>query len=58
MDMRTNKLVWQQHWPEQCYSGSVATAGGLVFVGRNDGRLTALDTATARSSGSSRPARA
>ncbi len=44
LDMRTNKLAWQQHWPEPCYSGSVATAGGLVFVGRNDGRLTALDT--------------
>ena len=56
LDMRTNKLVWQQHWPERCYSGSVATAGGLVFVGRNDGRLTALDSATARSSGSSKPA--
>jgi quinohemoprotein ethanol dehydrogenase len=42
LDMRTNKLVWQQQWGEQCYSGSVATAGGLVFVGRNDGRLTAL----------------
>jgi len=44
LDMRTNKLVWQQHWPEPCYSGSVATAGGLVFVGRTDGRLTALDS--------------
>jgi quinohemoprotein ethanol dehydrogenase len=44
LDMRTNELVWQQHWPEPCYSGSVATAGGLVFVGRNDGRLTALDS--------------
>jgi quinohemoprotein ethanol dehydrogenase len=44
LDMRTNKLVWQQHWGEQCYSGSVATAGGLVFVGRNDGRLTALNS--------------
>jgi alcohol dehydrogenase (cytochrome c) len=44
LDMRTNKLVWQQHWPEECYSGSTTTAGGLVFVGRNDGRLTALDT--------------
>jgi alcohol dehydrogenase (cytochrome c) len=46
LDLRTNKLVWQQHWPERCLSGSVATAGGLVFVGRNDGRLTALDSAT------------
>ncbi|HLF10231.1 MAG TPA: PQQ-binding-like beta-propeller repeat protein, partial [Gammaproteobacteria bacterium] len=44
LDMHTNKLVWQQHWPEACYSGSVTTAGGLVFVGRNDGRLTALDS--------------
>ncbi len=43
LDLHTNKLVWQQHWAEACYSGSVATAGGLVFVGRNDGRLTALD---------------
>jgi quinohemoprotein ethanol dehydrogenase len=41
--VRTNKLVWRQRWLDQCYSGSVATAGGLVFVGRNDGRLTALD---------------
>ena len=46
LDLRTNKLVWQQHWPERCLSGSVTTAGGLVFVGRNDGRLTALDSAT------------
>src|SRR5262245_39568506 len=46
LDMRTNTLVWQQHWPEPCYSGSTATAGGLVFVGRNDGRLTALNTET------------
>jgi alcohol dehydrogenase (cytochrome c) len=46
MDLKTNKLVWQQHWPERCLSGSVATAGGLVFVGRSDGRFTALDSAT------------
>jgi quinohemoprotein ethanol dehydrogenase len=44
MDMATNRIVWQQHWPEPCYSGAVATAGGLVFVGRSDGRLTALDS--------------
>ncbi|MGD8324433.1 MAG: c-type cytochrome, partial [Gammaproteobacteria bacterium] len=46
IDLRTNRLVWQQHWPDRCFSGSVATAGGLVFVGRSDGRLTALDSAT------------
>ena len=44
MDMRTNKIVWRQHWPDSCYSGSTTTAGGLVFVGRNDGRLMALDS--------------
>jgi quinohemoprotein ethanol dehydrogenase len=44
LDMRTNKIVWQQHWADRCYSGATATAGGLVFVGRNDGRLTALDS--------------
>jgi alcohol dehydrogenase (cytochrome c) len=46
LDVTTNKLAWRYHWSDQCYSGSVATAGGLVFVGRNDGRLTALDSDT------------
>jgi alcohol dehydrogenase (cytochrome c) len=46
MDMTTNKLVWRYRWPEQCYSGTLATGGGLLFVGRNDGRLTALDSRT------------
>ncbi len=32
-----------------CYSGSAVTAGGLLFVGRNDGRLTALDSSNGRS---------
>jgi alcohol dehydrogenase (cytochrome c) len=45
LDMRTNTIVWQQHWANTCYSGATTTAGGLVFVGRNDGRLTALDSA-------------
>jgi alcohol dehydrogenase (cytochrome c) len=48
LDMRTNTLVWQQQWPDRCYSGSTATAGGLVFVGRNDGRFTALDARNGR----------
>jgi len=46
LDMRTNTLVWQQQWPERCYSGSAVTAGGLLLVGRGDGRLTALDSRT------------
>ncbi|HLF12188.1 MAG TPA: PQQ-binding-like beta-propeller repeat protein [Gammaproteobacteria bacterium] len=44
LDLRTNKLVWQQAWNDACYSGTTVTAGGLVFVGRNDGRLTAHDS--------------
>jgi alcohol dehydrogenase (cytochrome c) len=46
LDTTTNKLVWRYRWPEQCYSGTLATAGGLLFVGRNDGRLTAVDSDT------------
>jgi len=49
LDMHSNKLVWRQHWPEPCYSGSLTTAGGLVFVGRSDGRLTALDSGSGES---------
>jgi hypothetical protein len=44
LDMKTNRIVWQQAWRDSCYSGSVTTAGGLVFIGRNDGRFTALNS--------------
>lgn len=43
LDVTTNRIAWAQAWREACYSGSVTTAGDLVFVGRADGRLTALD---------------
>jgi quinohemoprotein ethanol dehydrogenase len=43
LDIHTNRLIWQQAWPDRCYSGSINTAGNLLFVGRNDGRLTAMD---------------
>ena len=45
LDVATNTLAWRYQWPEQCYSGTLATGGGLLFVGRSDGRLTALDSA-------------
>ena len=48
LDVTTNKLAWRYQWPEQCYSGTLATGGGLLFVGRNDGRLTALDSFTGK----------
>jgi alcohol dehydrogenase (cytochrome c) len=48
LDMKTNRLVWQQRWRDSCYSGSVTSAGGVVFTGRNDGRLTALNSTTGK----------
>jgi quinohemoprotein ethanol dehydrogenase len=48
MDLTTNRLVWQQQWPSSCMAGTLATGGGLVFVGRTDGRFTALDSDTGR----------
>jgi alcohol dehydrogenase (cytochrome c) len=45
LDVTTNTLVWQKRFNDGCRSGSLVTAGGLVFLGRNDGRLTALDAA-------------
>jgi len=44
LDVTTNRIAWRYQWPEQCYSGTLATAGNLLFVGRADGRLTALDS--------------
>jgi alcohol dehydrogenase (cytochrome c) len=46
LDVTTNKLVWRQEWREICYSGSIVTGGGLLFTGRADGRLMALDKQT------------
>jgi quinohemoprotein ethanol dehydrogenase len=48
LDVTTNTIAWRYQWPEQCYSGALATGGGLLFVGRNDGRLTALDSANGK----------
>jgi alcohol dehydrogenase (cytochrome c) len=43
MNMRSNTRVWQVAFPagDMCYSGVLSTQGGVVFVGRNDGRLQA-----------------
>jgi alcohol dehydrogenase (cytochrome c) len=43
VDVTTGKVEWQKRWPESCYSGTVTTSGGLVFVGRNNGELQAYD---------------
>ena len=47
IDAKTGEIAWQKRWPtESCYSGSVTTGGGLVFVGRNGGDLEAYDAET------------
>ncbi|HVW46512.1 MAG TPA: PQQ-binding-like beta-propeller repeat protein [Solirubrobacterales bacterium] len=42
-DMSTGKIAWQDDLPESCYSGAVSTAGGLVFVGQNNGEFHAFN---------------
>jgi len=42
-DPTSGKIEWQKRWPDSCYSGTVTTAGGIVFVGRNNGSLQAYD---------------
>ena len=46
IDVKTNKIVWQQNWDDLAYSGVLTTAGNLVFVGHNDGRLIAFHAKT------------
>ncbi len=45
MNMRTNRRAWTAAFPtgDICYSGILSTAGGLVFVGRNNQTLQAYD---------------
>jgi quinohemoprotein ethanol dehydrogenase len=47
-DMSTGKIDWQDTFGESCYSGAVSTAGGLVFVGQNNGELQAFSTETGK----------
>lgn len=43
IDVKTNKIVWQNEWDNLAYSGVLTTSGDLVFVGHNDGRIIAYD---------------
>jgi quinohemoprotein ethanol dehydrogenase len=45
---RSGKVVWQKQWAHPCYSGTVTTAGNLVFTGQNSGELQAYDARTGR----------
>lgn len=43
IDVTTGRIAWKKTLPTACYSGTTSTAGGLVFVGNNDGTLRAYD---------------
>jgi len=48
-DMSTGKIAWQNEFKgESCYSGAATTAGGLLFIGKNDGNLVAFDEETGK----------
>jgi len=46
IDPRTGEIRWQRQAPVPLLSGTLATAGGLLFVGQGTGTLDAFDAAT------------
>ena len=48
LDSSTAQIKWQTALPKPAIGGTLATAGGLVFVGDDDGYLYALDARTGR----------
>jgi alcohol dehydrogenase (cytochrome c) len=48
MDAATGRIVWERLWEDSTQAGILATAGGLVFTGSNDGNFVALDAATGK----------
>ncbi len=47
-DPTTGKIVWSNKEPFSVWSGSVATAGGVVFYGTLEGYLKAVDAKTGK----------
>ena len=45
MDLTDHMAAWRREMEGGC-SGSITTAGGLIFIGRSDGRLTAMNSDT------------
>lgn len=46
INVTDGSIAWTKQWSDPCYSGTVTTAGNLVFVGRNSGELQAFDATT------------
>jgi alcohol dehydrogenase (cytochrome c) len=48
-NVNTGEIDWQRRFPkEACYSGTVTTAGNLVFSGRSNGELVAYDAGSGK----------
>jgi alcohol dehydrogenase (cytochrome c) len=48
LDVRTGRQVWDFALPTPTWAGVMATAGGLVFSGSNEGNFYALDAKTGK----------
>ena len=48
LDVKTGRQVWDFALPSPTWAGVLATAGGLVFSGSNEGNFFALDAATGK----------
>lgn len=46
VDVKTNTIAWQKQLDQMCIGGSLATAGGLVFMGEGNGNFDALNART------------
>ncbi|HTQ98774.1 MAG TPA: PQQ-binding-like beta-propeller repeat protein [Candidatus Acidoferrum sp.] len=45
VDVRTHKIVWKQEQQNGCTTGATVTAGDLLLISRNNGKLMAYDSA-------------
>ena len=48
LDVKTGKQAWDFKLPSPPWAGVMATAGGLVFGGSNEGNFFALDATTGK----------
>jgi glucose dehydrogenase len=48
VDVNTGKIAWQDTLPDPMIGGTVATRGGVVFVGTKDKRLIAYNVRTGK----------
>jgi alcohol dehydrogenase (cytochrome c) len=46
--VKTGKMIWDFRLPTPPWAGVMATAGGLVFGGSNEGNFYALDAITGK----------